>query len=351
MRSDQTTGDNSIAVVASGAVSIHTGVSVADVKEIFRDMMRDAMVGIQREALQEAEQRNEKLVDDLLSRAEDRFGEQIEEKLAGFKDPGAQYAFKQAQNGYCRYGDDEAKDNAIELILDRISNNYENDFNIIVDDAIEKAARLSERQVKILCLIFSIFSNPPLTISNLENFDKYVSYMAELSSDIPARESDISMLKIHGLLIDHSATRHWMNIDDIIRQRYWGIFAKGFDQNIVDFDTSDRDLFLPCLRNPTLMQANNVQLAPWRERLTATGLSDEKIQEIINICENSTMSIDEIKSLLDGKSQNFQNLRDDFTKEGSIKYSKLTTVGTAIAFSKVKRTGFYEYLSMRDLIA
>jgi hypothetical protein len=159
------------------------------------------------------------------------------------------------------------------------------------------------------------------------------------------------MLKIHGLIVDHSATRHWMDIEDIIRQRFWGLLAKGFDPNSVDFDTSNRELFLPCLRAPTMMQANNVQLAPWRERLLNAGISEEKVQEIVNICEKSTMNKEDIATLLDKYSTNFQKLRDDFAEDGPIKYSKLTTVGTAIAFSKAKRSGLYEHLSMRDLIA
>lgn len=350
MRNDQNTGDNSIAVVSGGSVSIHTGVSVADVKEICRDMMRETMAGMQREAKEEVEKRNEKLVDDLLAKAEERFGETVEEKLNGFKDPGAQYAFKQAQNGYCRYGNEESKDNAIELILERLSKNTETDVRIVIDEAIEKASRLTSRQVNILTFIFLLFKYHP-NINTLPVLEKYISILSEMMEFLPLKNTDISMLKVHGLVVDHSATRHWIAPEEIMRKVYWGLFSKGFKSSNLAFDTSNKKLFVRCLRNPSLIQPNHVNAEEWRALLSKENVPAENIAAATSKAEEALMTPDETRAYLDGKSAKFSILRANFQDaQGVLKYSDLTSVGTAIAFSKIKRFGLYGDANISDFI-
>ncbi len=350
MKNDQHTGDNSIAIVSRGSVSIHTGVSVSDVKEICRDMMLETMAGMQREAKEEVEKRNEKLVDDLLARAEERFGETVEEKLNGFKDPGAQYAFKQAQNGYCRYGNEESKDNAIELILERLSKTDQIDEKIIIDEAIEKSSRLTSRQVDILTFIF-LFFKYNVEITNLSKLDKYLSTISDMMNFLPLKTADISMLKVHGLIVDHSATRHWIDPEPLMRKRHWGLFSKGFKRSDLDFDTSNINLFALCLRNPSLIQPNHVNADQWRALLSQNNLSPENIELAMEKAEQATMTTEEIKIYLDNKSTKFSLLRADFASDqGVLKYSDLTSVGTAIAFAKIKRFGFYGDAKISDFI-
>ncbi|WP_133244840.1 LPO_1073/Vpar_1526 family protein [Caulobacter radicis] len=343
MKRSQNSGNNSISVISDGHVNIHTGVSVSDVKEICRDLMKETLSGFSQEAQKEAERRNEKIIEDFIERAEALFGDKVEEKLSSFKDPGAQYAFRHAQTGYCRYGDSESKDDAIEIILSRISENNDHAINVIFDEAIERSAKINSRHADILTIIFAAFRISYGHINNIAALNSYISMVEKLSSTLPARNSDMSILSMNGLIEVMPNTQHWVSFERMLLNEYWGLFIKGFSVSEIeaDFDFNDRDLIIPCLRDASKLQPNHVKRQGWRNKLTSRGRSEVYADELCAKMDSFLMSEEEISRLLDDKWPMLSRLRGAISDEmSSFRYSTVTSVGSIIAYVRAKRSGF-----------
>lgn len=205
----QSTGDNSNAIHAEGDV-IFTGLSVADVKEISRDMFKQELVLVQEEAIVVAKKRSEELIDDFASKAEIKFGKLVEQRLAEFKKPDTHLALRQAQQNYCRYGNVETKDVSIDLLLERISDEKSDFQKIIIDKSIEITGSLTSVQIHFLALCHLVL-NVNIQI-NTPKFDDYIGLVSKYWKVGEIDESELDYLSSLGALSFHSQMKEYKTL-------------------------------------------------------------------------------------------------------------------------------------------
>jgi len=218
--STQNTGDNSIAINAEGSVSINTGLSISHVKEICRDMIKEDLKIFQSEAILEAQNRGDTLVDEFTSKAELRFGKLIETHLAEFKNPDAYLALRQTQENYCRYGEDETKNVSIDLLLERISSNKSSFEKLKIDQAIQLAGKLTSAQISLLGFIYLI-GNVTMTNKDVESLKvTYLPTVTTLWKKSNLESAELEFMESTGALALFAGNKKWKKFDELHVDRY-----------------------------------------------------------------------------------------------------------------------------------
>lgn len=337
MSSSQKTGDNSIAVVARGAVSIHTGVSVADVKDIVRDMLKESLAGLQREALQTAQERNERLLDDFLTQAEQRFGAQLDAKLGAFSEPGAQFAFRQAQVEYCRYGSDESKDASIELLVERLEVAGSDVAKIVIDEALASIGKLNARQLRLVAFYFVIERVIDRTVNSEPTFKPFLDRFLAYGEGLHASKVEISMLTSLGLLMPLEGIRTYHPIEKLLKDRYSGLFFRGEDASAFGLSSIRPGALAPCLHDNSRSQPNNMRIDEWAAFLATAGYSSDEIQAAVaKANENLFDDAAALKFILRVQ-PGLEALTAQWNDESRAhRHRQLSTVGQAVAIAKLR---------------
>lgn len=351
----QEAGDNSYNVNAAGQVTITVGLSVADRKEIVRDMLREQMFGIQLEAKQIIESRNEQLMESFLNTAEARFGEKLEENLGRLRDPGAQYALRSAQRDYCRYGDDSSRDDALDLLVERIGANRPRSENIVIDEAIEVVARLSQKQIDLLCFYTIALRFAARHIVDVNAFIDHMKVAALFIDGLSLGESSLNMMASQGVLSQMTGTRHWKDFYEITKAQYWTVLISGvnsqeelgidptraYNQPVLAENASPLSRFIPI----------NLQEAMWRSTLLAVGMSEEEVNKCVSLANEKIVGKDALRAFLEAEGVHLDKAWDSFgASEQPLSNFTPTPVGMCIAYARLKRENFPLPFSISDII-
>lgn len=228
----QESGDNSVNVSAKGDVNISTGLSVADVKEIFKDSLEQNLKLVQSEAIEEARRRSEVLVEEFLSKAMKEFKDEAEERFAQFRDPSAHISLRQAQQNYCRYGDDEVKDVSLDLLIQRISRDNSDYNKIKIDQAIEIVGKLTSSQISLLGLI-SLIGYGYINALNESDLNIFFETMLQCWRDSRIDVEELEYMETIGALVQHTNTQTWKSIPYIFANKKEFITDNEHAQNLM----------------------------------------------------------------------------------------------------------------------
>lgn len=349
MKSDQTAGDSAIVVSATGNVSIVSGITVTEAKDLFRLMLQDSLAGLQAEAMATAEARNEELLDDFMNAAEARFGEKIEEKLSGFRDPGAQYAFRAAQTEYCKYGDDSGKTDSLELLMDRLECSSDTMEKIVIDEALKVCGRLSAQQIDLIVfLLVSYHVVMSTTVFNSQINDLFVK-LGEKLSGLECSHSSLSLAVHLGVITLHPGGANWKPFGEVVRERYGLFFTKPAPFEAYDLDGADTNGVLHRTDDGLYVPVPILE-AIWRLMLISK-YDAERAEKAIAFARQNRLTSDEIYNLaasvapaFEGKKAILQNVTD-----GVLSY-RLTAVGIALGMARARREGWKIPATLAQLI-
>lgn len=340
MKASQSSGDNSINVASSGSVNISTGMTYSEVRSICHDMIKDTFSAYAQEVRLLVAERNELLIDELIEKAQQKFGSTAEERLSELRKPEVQYAVRQAQLGYCRYGDSEAKEDATDIIISRISQDCTDSNKFILDDAIERASKITDEHAKIISSIFTLM-HARFHPTNLSEVRLHVSQVAAFLPNLPIKSGDLSYLSSIGLLERHHNMMHWKSYEEILQNNMWAFLSRGFDINSVPAPLRSPSILMLNGFDKELVQPNCVDKSLWENQIRTQFGSSDDVNKLIEIANKSAMTIDEIHSFLLEVSEKFAALKDELSRENSgLRYFNLTPVGTIIAHARSRRFGF-----------
>jgi hypothetical protein len=169
---NQNSGDNSTNVQAQ-CVYIG-GVSYADVKEIASDTFNDNFIKLKREvaiiAQERAQEINDKFIDELMSRHP--------ESLNQFANPALLDALFTVQKQYAISGDKDLGDLLVDILVDRVAAPKRNMLQIILDESLLIAPKLTLEQLDSLTLIFVLTKS---SFSNIKNYQELLSQLQSQS--------------------------------------------------------------------------------------------------------------------------------------------------------------------------
>ncbi len=341
----QSVSKSSVGVQAGGNVIItKTGLTYGEVREAALDVYRSNFYELAGVAKEIAGTRAEEITEAFLRKL------QIENP-AGFdksSDPDFQHALFTVQKEYARNGDKDLGDLLVDLLVDRSKQGQRDILQIVLNEFLNTAPKLTENQLASLAVIFFFKYTQNNNVENHIIFGEYLDRnVAPFVSKIGKNRACYQHLEYSGC---GTIGRNKISLEFILGITYQGLFLKGFDEiMIADKDISiglDTKFFKPCLNDPTKIQvrANSIELL--EKALDEQQIIPEDRTKIIELFNAGKMNDDEIKSICIEIRPYMEELFEVWSVS-AMKEFTLTSVGIAIGHANIKRlVGEFSNLSI-----
>lgn len=147
----QEASNGATAIQAGGNVSvINVGVSASEARAIALDVAKATFHELSGAAREMASGRVEEITDKVIEKLEREFPDGLQKA----KDPDFQYALFTVQKQYARNGDKDLGDLLVDLLVDRSKQDQRDILQIVLNESIETAPKLTEAQLSNLAIIF-----------------------------------------------------------------------------------------------------------------------------------------------------------------------------------------------------
>ncbi len=329
----QKSGDSSFSIQAK-TISITTGITYSEAKEIALDVFKTNFIQLKGEALQLVDARAEELLTSYLEKLQN----EKPGAIGAMADPDVQYAIFESQKAYARSGKKELGDLLVDILVERTKRNDEELKKIVLNECIEAAPKLTESQINVLTLRFLICHTQKNDIATISDFHNYfVDYVKPFCNKLTRHISDYQHLNYTGCA---SISMGSNDLHGILSKTYQGLLTKGFDQKELDSQTLSEDqkkkLIIPCLRDPSKFQLNTRAEEEFTEKAKEAGLTDGQRDTLLSF-NRRVLSTGELDTELIKADPIMQDFISCWRKS-QFKSMDLTSVGIAIAVANVKKT-------------
>ncbi len=333
-RQRQNASEGAVAIQATGDVVVHQGVSAEEMAEIMVKLGTQ-LAYFQNEAMDKVEERLGKFRDEMLT----TFSNPEKADPEAFKDPGFQFALKDAQIAYAKSGDEELKSILIDMIARRSKEKGRNRLTITLDEAAAHAARLTSEEFSILTLSYIIRYTVNHGVNTLQSLANYLAknVMPFVMDPFPG---DAAFMHIEATSCG-SLSIGEVDMRGALIGNYGGVLGMGFDrakleEHLPDGKKNALDGFIiPCINNSTLLQPNGVRRDIFVKNATrGTDIDPTTIHSVWNAFENTIP--EDIVALISPHLPHAHRLFAIW-KDASIKSLELNTLGIAIAHANAVR--------------
>ncbi len=330
---EQNVAEGSTAFQAGGNITI-TGLTYAEVRDVALDVFKANFYELAGVAKEIAKDRAEEITEAFLSKLQ-------QENPAGFEksdDPDFQYALFTVQKEYARNGDKELGDLLVDLLVDRSKQEQRDILQIVLNESLITAPKLTESQLAALAVIFLFKYTQNFGVGNHQMLADYLDkHVAPFTSKLVKNIACYQHLEFSGsgaIGIGESS------LEAILGITYQGQFLKGFEEKeITDRGVSiglDQRFFIPCLNDQSKLQvcANSKELLDkaFEERT----ISAEDRTKINALFDEGKMNDSEIKDKCIEIRPYMSSLFGTWS-ESAMKNFTLTSVGIAIGHANIKR--------------
>lgn len=318
------------------SITIHQGISYADAKEIALDVYKANFLALASDAAETARQRAEEITDDFLKKLTD----ENEAALSQMSTPGMQSALYEAQKQYAKTGDKDLQGLLVDILVDRAGEADRTIHQIVLDESLQVAAKLTTEQIDALTLNFLLTQTKNHGLGNLDVLEGYLkSKVIPFLGTITDSSSCYEHLEYAGCgSIMQFGNIH--PIEKLFRDTYPGLFCKGFSKEDFDKELSDvgqaSHLLMPCFHDSSLFQLRAIDEDVLRQQAEKVGVDEKDFTKIKNFFNRQTMPLGDIRNFLAGIAPEIQRLFDLWTTTKISKFT-LTTVGISIAHANYRR--------------
>ena len=325
----QTSGDNSKNFLVQG--DYHEGLSYNDARQVALDVFKANTYVFTDITKQKINDRAEEIKDDIFT----MIYNELPDRIGQLVEPAVQEALLKAQKAYAKNNSSNLKEQLILLLKNRLSVEETDMEQIILDEALEIIPKLSNEQLNILSLHFSVLRLQHSEINSRESFFTVLKtkIMPFYTSGIEKTTSyeHLRYLGCTGILSEGST---YKPLEEIYRGRYGGLFSKGFDKSEFDSymgtDTAlFRNLLTACQLDSQKLQFNAINENVLEYKIIETGNVQYK-EKLINYYRQRVMSPEEIKRNIAESIPEFIGLADIWKENREIKAMNLTSVGIAV---------------------
>lgn len=314
---------------------VRTGITYSDARDIALDVYKANYLKLSEAAAAEARKRAEELTDEFLTELKSRNPEAI----SSLESPGMQHALFGAQKEYARTGDQDLEKLLVDILVDRAALPDRSIKQIVLDEALEIAPKLTPEQMDALTIGFLIRRTQNRKITNLESFGEYLeSYIVPFLGTLSTETSCYEHINYTGC---GTLSFVGSSIGEMYLQAYHGLFVKGFDDEEWKKRLPDRPDLLPwaltkCLHDPTKLQVNAINDDVLTHQCKVNNVSGDDEKALRKLFNLSRMSEDEVKSYILNVRPELQKLFDVWE---STQLSQLvpTSVGIAVAHANYRR--------------
>lgn len=313
---------------------VNIGLSYADVKEIALDVYKSNVYQLSGIAVQVAQSRAEEVTDAFLAKLQ-------RENPYGFnqaQDPGFQYALYTVQKEHARSGDNDLSDLLVDLLVDRTKHEPRDFIQIVLDESLNTAPKLTSSQLSSLAVIFYLRYTQNPGLGTHESFGVDLDkYLAPLVGGIANSFASFQHLEFSGC---GAIAVTEISLEQILAENYQGLFAKGFDSSAIYEQgitiKNDPRVFIPCLNDQAKLQVKALNREGLKRYLEELAVSAEDAAKIASLFDLNLMTHHEIREKCVSL-RSYMSVVFEFWSNSSAKSFTLTSVGMAIGHANIKR--------------
>jgi hypothetical protein len=331
----QDVAKGSTAIQAGGNVTItKSGLSYKEVRDVALGVFRSNFYELAGVAKEIAGTRAEEITEEFLRKLQIENPRGLEKSY----DPDFQYALFTVQKEYARNGDKDLGDLLVDLLVDRSKQDQRDILQIVLNESLTTAPKLTESQLSALSVIFLFKYTQNYGIGNHDSMGNYLDKMVSpFVSKIVKNLACYQHLEFSGCGAIGLGSK---NLESILGITYRGLFLKGVDKKVIDEKCIsiglDPRFFVSCLNDPSKIQVRSINQESLEKALDEQGIILEdrkKINELFNL---GNMNDTEIKEkCIEIRPYTFE-LFNVWT-ESAMKNFTLTSVGIAIGHANIKR--------------
>lgn len=334
------------AIQAGGSVSVnvtHVGLTHVEAKEMFNDLFELNYYKLKGAAQAIAQGRGEEVTEKFIQKLQNENPAGLQQ----YADPDFQDALFTVQKEYAKAGDKDLGDILVDLLVDRSKQKNRNILQIVLNQCIHTAPKLTNDQLTVLALIFFLRYTKGVDIPNHQALSAYLAhYIQSFANNIIASASCFQHLVFTGC---GSVSMVQISLEEAFQRTYPGLFKKGFESARLDemtISVEDRNnFFIPCLNDPIRFQVNALNIEILESKLT-NKVTEENKQKIIALFHEGTMDTAEIKAKVVEFSPFMEPIFVSWSTS-SMKKFELSSVGIAIGHANIKRlSGEFANLSI-----
>ena len=332
-KQNQRSGNNSTNIQAD-EITIHQGASVSEVRQIALDIFRANFLELSAVAREVATRRAEEITEMFL----ERLMAQHPEGMAHANDPDFQSSLFTIQKEHAKAGQAALAALLVDLLVDRSKCRERDVLQIVLNESLAVAPKLTAGQITALGLIFVLRYTKKVHIVNHEQLGAHLDSVVEpFVAGHANHDSAFQHLQYSGC---GSVSVGSANLSSCLRSSYPQLFTLGF--SLADLEAQELPPGLPPgLFRPCLNDAASLQLAvPSTESLRAIaeqyGLDAAQAGKLNALFDRNPMNdaaiqgkVTEIRPYMERVFESWQS--------GSMKSFALTSVGIAIGHANIKR--------------
>ncbi|WP_022944816.1 LPO_1073/Vpar_1526 family protein [Pseudoalteromonas ruthenica] len=330
----QDAGDNSTNLQGQQVI-VNQGISYSDAKEIANDVFKANFIELKQEAAVIAQKRAEEVTDKVISQLNERHPESINE----FETPALQDALFTVQKQFAISGDQDLGDLLVDILVDRAAAPKRNMVQIVLDESLGIAPKLTIEQFDTLTLNFLLISTRRLDVGNYEELlahfrRRIVPFVENLSE----KNSDYTHAEYLGC--GHVRAGNYGQLEENLRKTYKAYFSKGFTEEElkekIGEDVNLQGLIIRCFHDDEKLQIGLRDEKELDEMAQKNGLSDDIKQKLKQLFESSTKPANEVKNMLIDAIPEMEKVFEVWAKSPFDQF-ELTSVGIAIAHANYRR--------------
>jgi len=325
---------DSTAIIADG--DVYVGLTYEDAKNVALDTFRANFYELAGVAQTIVDERVEYITDKILEGLKKEHPDGLDQA----QDPGFMSALYEAQMGYVKSGDEDLEKVLINLLVDRSKETSRNLKQLVLNEAIKTAERITAEQADILSLIFIITKTRNNRISSHQEFSDYFSQQVLPLLVAPPNDTNLFHLSSTGC---GDVLLGGFSLEGSFVTHYDGLFTKGFElteeiSNKLSRNTIDT-LIRPCLNDNSKWQVNIVSKDKLDNYEPFLSIPPEEQEQIRELCSLGIMDHNEIR---DKTIELLPAMKDlyEIWENTKLKLIRLTGVGIAIGHSNlIRKTG------------
>jgi hypothetical protein len=339
-------GEGSSNIQAESVNVYNTGISYTDAKEIALDVFKTNFIHLKNEAAQIAAERAEEITENIFKTLSDKHPEALKE----FEQPAMQDALFTAQKEYAKSGDKDLGDLLADIIVDRAKVSKRNMLQIVLDESLTIASKLTVEQLDTLTLIFLLLRTQRKFIGNYNEFKTYlIEEIFPFVDNLINENEHYNYLEY--LRCGHIRTGNYGKLEHNLGKTYKGLFSKGFTMDEIEKNfpvdkPNFQGLLIPCFHDVTKFQIGVLDDKTLDQRMNEKNYNPSQISKTKQFFNKTTLSDNEIKELLKKFDSKMKKVFDIWDIS-NFNHFELSQVGIAIAHANYRRrTGKTMNLSM-----
>jgi hypothetical protein len=310
------------------------GLTYPEVRQVAIDVFKLNFFELAGEARVIAAERAEQVTEDFLRKLQT-------ENPKGFskaQDPDFQHALFTVQKEYARTGDKELGDLLVDLLVDRSKQDQRNILQIVLNESLSVAPKLTDDQLAALAVIFFCRYTENPSLGNLQMLgDSLNKFIGPFSDKLLKNQACYQHLEYSSC---GSIGMGTTDLQGVFGNKYQGCFLKGFDKDEIENRKIsiglDQRVFIACLNNPSTLQVRALNHGALKELMHKLSIPETDQPKISSLFDLNKMNNNEIKEKIIEVSPCMKNIFEAW-ESSALKNFTLTSVGIAIGHANIKR--------------